>query len=526
MTDIRTRIRHQMELEDEARALGAARYHSRQLPWKTEAGSIDEEANLPPGRMLVKTCVEPVAAAIEAFIAEACSGKAGRRHNVVDYLLLSDPYETAYLAVRVMTNMSISQSLLQTVAIGVTDAIIENLEFKAFKDMNKKGYKGYLKQQEARGFSRQRRAAVRKLFESEGVRMAVSEGEKVSIGLKLIELAIEATGLFVSEPIKRKKGYSYHLKPTETLQGWMDNQHARCSTLEPINMPMLVRPRRWRSPNYGGYLTPRPGNRFVKQRNKAYHIELRNIDIERVYASVKGRRIDTHWCGQRLAILIQIDDEKIDSRSQANGVAPNFVHSLDAAHLQAVAKRCREEGIMHLAMIHDSFPRTAIYKGKEVVVTKNGKPRDIPLTAHVLAILPALKECSEGARWFPWALGSSGPLYLLQKVRADMAEKGYAFDNVVLHTMRHTCATRLAEGGFDLVGLRDFLGHSDIKITAGTYLHMMNGHVFRAAAILDIHNGTVGTDQGKQEDDGANSSSVDHLPCGTDRAESATAHLH
>jgi DNA-directed RNA polymerase len=31
------------------------------------------------------------------------------------------------------------------------------------------------------------------------------------------------------------------------------------------------------------------------------------------------------------------------------------VHSLDAAHLQAVALRCSEEGLNHLAVIHDSF---------------------------------------------------------------------------------------------------------------------------------------------------------------------------
>jgi DNA-directed RNA polymerase len=36
-------------------------------------------------------------------------------------------------------------------------------------------------------------------------------------------------------------------------------------------------------------------------------------------------------------------------------VAPNFVHSLDASHLQAVALRCKEQGIRHLAVIHDSF---------------------------------------------------------------------------------------------------------------------------------------------------------------------------
>lgn len=294
MQNIRDLIRRQLELEDESRALGAARYHARKLPWKVEAGTVEEEANLPPGRMLVKTCVEPVAEAIRGFLAEACSGKAGRRHNAADYLLLTDPDEAAYLTVRMMVNMAISQSAFQTVAIRVADALIENLEFKAFREQNRVGYRGYLKAQEARGYSRQRKAAVQKLFVAEGVRREVSEQVKATVGLKLMELVMEATGLFTKEGFKHKRGTMFRLQPTETLQHWLDHQHDRCSTMEPINLPMLVRPRRWRSPTYGGYLSPRTGNRFVKQRNKAYHEELRSVDIDACYEAVNHVQ-DTPW---------------------------------------------------------------------------------------------------------------------------------------------------------------------------------------------------------------------------------------
>lgn len=294
MQDFRTLVRRQLELEDEARALGARRYASRQLPWRTEAGTADEEANLAPGRQLVKLCVEPVAAAINAFIDEACSGKAGRRHDAVDFLLLSDPEEVAYLAVRMIVNLSVAGVSLQHAAVSITDAVTENLELKAFKEQNRIGYKGYLKKQEQRGYSRQRRSAVRKLFEAEGVRINLPVQTRTTVGLKLIEIVNEATGLFVTEAAKHKRGYIYKLRPTETVQTWLAQQHERCSQLAPVHLPMLVRPRRWRSPTYGGYLTPRPGNRFVKQRNKVYHIELRNIDIDQCFASVNHIQ-DTPW---------------------------------------------------------------------------------------------------------------------------------------------------------------------------------------------------------------------------------------
>lgn len=294
MTDIREMLRRQIDLEDEGRALGASRYHARKLPWRSEAGTADEEANLPPGQHLLKACVEPVALAIREFLEQACSGKAGRRHNAADFLLLSEPEEVAYLTARVMINSSIAQSLLQTVSIQAADALIENLEFKAFREQNRHGYKGYMKKQEARGYSRQRRSAVKKLFKGEGVAIELSQQDRATVGLKCIELVIEATGFFATEKQKRAKGYAYALRPTETLQHWLDQQHARCSLLEPINMPMVVRPRRWRTPTYGGYLTPRHGNRFVKQRNRAYHDELRNADLTRVYESVNHIQ-DTPW---------------------------------------------------------------------------------------------------------------------------------------------------------------------------------------------------------------------------------------
>lgn len=287
-------IRRQIELEDESRALGQSRYHSRKLPWKVEAGAPEEEANLPPGKRLMKVAIPAVIEAVDQFLAEVCSGKAGRRHLAADFLLLTEPEEIAYLTLRVLVNQSIAGSLLQTAALRVTEAIIENLEFHAFREQNRVGYAGYLKKQAARGYSRQRRSAVKKLFASEGVMVEVASNEKVAIGTKCIELVVESTGLFTIEKVRRSRGHAYAVRPTETLQKWLDEEHARCSLLAPINLPMVIRPRRWRTPTFGGYLTRRPGNRFIKQRNRAYHEELANADIRPVYAAVNHIQ-DTPW---------------------------------------------------------------------------------------------------------------------------------------------------------------------------------------------------------------------------------------
>ncbi|MBF7012508.1 hypothetical protein QUC32_22945 [Novosphingobium resinovorum] len=325
--DFRARLRRQLDLEDESRALGAKRYASRELPWKFEAGTAEEEANLPPGKKLLKAAVIPTAEAIKAFIDGACSGKAGRRHSAADLLLLVEPEEAAYITCRVLVNCAVAKVQLQRGAVMVAEALDEHLSMESFRDINKKGYKGFLKQQEQRGYSRQRKSAVKKLLTEEGALVDSSTSEKVTKGNKLIELAIEATGLWTLERVSRSRGWAYTVQASETLQGWLDKQHARCSMLDPIHMPMIVRPRRWRSPTYGGYLTPRPGNRLIKQRNKVYHEELRNIDLTEVFDAVNHIQ-DTPW--QINSRILDLMTEVWDGGGNLGGLPPREDEPLPA----------------------------------------------------------------------------------------------------------------------------------------------------------------------------------------------------
>jgi len=57
--------------------------------------------------------------------------------------------------------------------------------------------------------------------------------------------------------------------------------------------------------------------------------------------------------GSRLKCLVETD--KIDKLGHANGIAPNIIHSLDAAHLTFVTLRAAAEGIDSFAMVHDDY---------------------------------------------------------------------------------------------------------------------------------------------------------------------------
>lgn len=70
-------------------------------------------------------------------------------------------------------------------------------------------------------------------------------------------------------------------------------------------------------------------------------------------------RVDTVICGSlRLTMTVGGEfDEKheLDNAKQISGIAPNFVHSMDASHLMLTALAAKDQGVDHFAMIHDSF---------------------------------------------------------------------------------------------------------------------------------------------------------------------------
>lgn len=72
------------------------------------------------------------------------------------------------------------------------------------------------------------------------------------------------------------------------------------------------------------------------------------------YYEAKIHRIVTRLAGrQAIRVLSETDDP--DPTRHASGMAPNFVHSLDAAHLHITTAAAAESGIDFMAMIHDDY---------------------------------------------------------------------------------------------------------------------------------------------------------------------------
>ncbi|MEW9838269.1 tyrosine-type recombinase/integrase [Mesorhizobium marinum] len=99
-------------------------------------------------------------------------------------------------------------------------------------------------------------------------------------------------------------------------------------------------------------------------------------------------------------------------------------------------------------------------------LTKSGRSRSVPLTSRVKDILSGMDRRSPG----PFAKIKQ---YQFRAVwHKAKAEIGLATDSeLVPHTLRHTCASRLVRGGIDIRRVQMWLGHQTLQMTM-RYSHL------------------------------------------------------
>lgn len=131
--------------------------------------------------------------------------------------------------------------------------------------------------------------------------------------------------------------------------------------------------------------------------------------------------------------------------------------------------------------------RHTISKVTEVVAkdkTKNASSRrTFPLIPEAEAIFRRAKELEqqnraafgreyqENAYVFKWADGHPySPDYISH--RFNRLLKNHGLPHIRFHELRHSCASLLIDLGFTLKDVQEWLGHSDIKMTANIYAHL------------------------------------------------------
>ncbi|SPU47011.1 DNA-dependent RNA polymerase [Brevundimonas diminuta] len=239
----------------------------------------------------MRLAIQPTAETIRSFCDIVNHGGGARTPEAALILSSVGAEEAAYLTGRVILSAAAEGKKLTATAIAVADAIIEHSQMESLRRARADVFKGVLRVQSHGVRSAKMKRKIQNVMTEHGVDQSFPLAMRIRTGVKAIELFCDATGLFAIESQGQRTKY---VRPTEAVHKWLEQQHARCELLEPINLPMIVRPRRWSSPFKGGYVTKQPGNRLVKQANAAYHDQLRDHMMPGVYDAVNAVQ-ETAW---------------------------------------------------------------------------------------------------------------------------------------------------------------------------------------------------------------------------------------
>jgi len=106
--------------------------------------------------------------------------------------------------------------------------------------------------------------------------------------------------------------------------------------------------------------------------------------------------------------------------------------------------------------------------------TKSGRGRQVPATRRAWAAVQGLLAHPLHGRVDPNWAG--------RRFRTMTDRLGW--EDVTLHTLRHTCASRLVQGGLDLYRVKDWLGHSSVTVTE-RYAHLAPGKLDAGVSVLE-----------------------------------------
>lgn len=279
-----TLLELQNELEAEQIDIGINRYQDNVTTAKTKS----RENTTSYGRSMMSYAVGDVSKELNRFLKEAFSGKAGRLNASASMLSMIESDKASYLALKFAIDGVSTRQKLTKVAMKIGMAIQDEVKFRIFEDTNKAWFQKIRNEVCKRTADRHyRRYAIIHTMNKKAVVdfQPWSQQERLHVGSKMIDLIIQATGLFEVQTIRvGRNRQNIYLQPTEKTVKWIDKFNARGELLFPSFMPMVVPPRDWTGIYEGGYLkelaSPLP---LVKTHNKAYLEEISHEEMPLVY---------------------------------------------------------------------------------------------------------------------------------------------------------------------------------------------------------------------------------------------------
>ena len=265
----------QEALEKESRAETIKRFQSQ----LTEKKQKSEETATYYGAPLMKRAIEPLAAAIEAKIEEANSGRSGPRMTAIPTLEQFDSKVVAFFTAKTIIDKLTSRTnKLQSVAVMIGKNLEDELRYASFQEQHPWLFQKLMNEIDTTR-ARKRANLISAYNRYCDAWSSWPEITYLHVGMLLIDLFQQVTGFIqIVEKREDKNKTMKIVVPSQEVVDFIEKNFDAAQMLNPVYLPMVVPPADWDGPRGGGYLTLhcKPLT-LVKTRNRNYLEELEGM---------------------------------------------------------------------------------------------------------------------------------------------------------------------------------------------------------------------------------------------------------
>lgn len=253
------------------------------------------ESTLPYGKRILSSAIPLTSEKIREDIFKSIDEyKTGAGGMAAAFLHDKDYNKLAAIASRCILDMVSSQRTYTSACISIGNMVCDEVLSDNMKVMRKTSFQMWKEVLKRRGFPvtpRRVSTILRKMGKNFELSIKdFGKKEKLAIGAFLINCFREATGLIeVKNLFDRKHRSTLHIVATNETMKWIANFNQWASILEPVYIPMVIKPARWVSGKiYGGGYDIRGTNKepMIKSKNKKFLNSLDGVEMDEVVDSL------------------------------------------------------------------------------------------------------------------------------------------------------------------------------------------------------------------------------------------------
>jgi DNA-directed RNA polymerase len=242
-------MEEQIELEYQMVQSGIDRY-DKQL---TDLLEKDLGSKTKHGRTIIKGILDPVQERIE----QHCAKDQRRNKSISKNLLKSmDAGKVAYLSLICLIDSLATNSTLLKVARGIGIQVETQKRLDTWLSLDKEVATNMIREankKSDKGFDHKRHGLDHKINADDLDIPTWSSNERINVGIKLIDIIIETTGIVKLEKKIQKRKTVYHVIPTQETQDWIKAFNETNSVALPRYCPCIIEPKDWEGFWGGGY---------------------------------------------------------------------------------------------------------------------------------------------------------------------------------------------------------------------------------------------------------------------------------